>query len=100
VEPVESGVQRRISGDLALARHPWEITLREFVEKVRHDYGVELSLSSVILATSLIVRKDDRLYPLPVVDADVPLPLDVLRTLCRTFNFPPLDFHLDPDDED
>lgn len=81
-----------------MARHPWEITPREFVEKVRHDYGIELSLTSVTLAASLIEGKG-RLYPLPVLGADDVLPLDVLRTLCRAFNLPPMDFHLDPEDD-
>src|SRR6185295_9349024 len=83
-----------------LARHPWELTVREFVEKVRRDYGIELSVTSVLLAASLFLRKSDRIYPLLVANENDVIPLDVLRTLCRAFGFPPLDFHLDPDPED
>jgi hypothetical protein len=83
-----------------LPRYPWEITLREFVEKVRHDYGIEMDLTSVILTASLILRKGNQLYPLLVAEEDDVLPLDVLRTLCRVYHLPPLDFHLDPEDED
>jgi len=83
-----------------LARHPWEITVREFVEKVRRDYGVQLSATSLLLARSLFLSKGQRLYPLLVADEDDLIPLDVLRTLCRAFGLPPADFHLDPEEED
>jgi hypothetical protein len=83
-----------------LVRHPWQITVREFVEKVWRDYGIELSITSLILATSLFLHKRDRLYPLLVAEEDDIIPLDVLRTLCRAFGLPPADFHLDPEDEE
>jgi hypothetical protein len=83
-----------------LVRHPWQITVREFVERVRRDYGIELSVTSLILATSLFLRKRDRLYPLLVAEEDDLIPLDVLRTLCRVFGLPTADFHLDPEDEE
>lgn len=83
-----------------MVRHPWQITVREFVERVRRDYGIELSITSLILATSLFLRKGDRLYPLLVAEEDDLIPLDVLRTLCRAFGLPPADFHLDPEDEE
>jgi hypothetical protein len=83
-----------------LARHPWELTVREFVEKVRRDYGIELSVTSVLLVASLFLRRSDRIYPLLVANENDVIPLDVLRTLCRAFGFPPLDFHLDPDPDD
>ena len=85
----------------SLARHPWEITIQEFVGKVRRDYGVELSITYVTLTASMYLRKSDRLYLLLVADEDDVLPLDVLRSLCRAFNLPPADFHLDANsDED
>ena len=83
-----------------MVRHPWQITVREFVERVRRDYGIELSITSLILATSLFLRKGDRLYPLLVAEEDDLIPLDVLRTLGRAFGLPPADFHLDPEDEE
>jgi len=70
------------------------------VEKVRHDYGIELSVTSVLLVASLFLRKGDQIYPLPVLSEDDVIPLDILRTICRAYGFPPLDFHLDPDPED
>jgi hypothetical protein len=85
----------------SLVRHPWEITVREFVEKARRDYGMELSITTVILAMSLYLRKGVRIYPLLVSREDDLIPLDVLVTLCRAFGFPTADFHLDPNpDED
>ena len=83
-----------------MVRHPWEITVREFVEKARHDYGVELSVTSLLLASSLFLRKGNRLYPLLVAEEDDIIPPDVLRTLCRAFGLPPEDFHLDPEVEE
>src|SRR3954469_22693791 len=79
-----------------LARHPWELTVREFVENVRRDYGAELSITQGILVGSLYLRKGDRIYPLPLLDENAVIPPDLLRTLCRAFGVPPLDFHLDP----
>jgi|GEM_PF-2266433 len=89
----------KVPGSSALVRHPWEITVREFVEKVRRDYGIQLSVTSLLLARSLFLRKGDRLYPLLVAEEDDVIPLDVLRTLCRAFGLPPEDFHLDPENE-
>ncbi len=83
-----------------LARHPWELTVREFVEKAWRDYGIELSVTHVLFVTSLLLQKGDRIYPLPLLDEDDVIPLDVLRTLCGAFGFPPLDFHLDPDPDE
>jgi len=70
------------------------------VEKVRRDYGIELEVTSVLLVASLFLRKGDRIYPLPVLSEDDVIPIDILRTLCRAYGLPPLDFHLDPDPED
>jgi hypothetical protein len=99
-EKCRSAEQSKLPEILPLARHPWELTVREFVEKVRRYYGVELTVTSVLLAASLFLRKGDRIYPLPVLSEDDIIPLDILRTLCRAFGFPPLDFHLDPGSED
>jgi|1186.fasta_scaffold777061_2 hypothetical protein len=93
-------ITEKVPGEMPLVRHPWEITVREFVEKVRRDYGIELSVTSLLLVTSLFLRKRDRLYPLLVAEEDDIIPLDVLRSLCKAFGLPPEDFHLDPEEED
>lgn len=79
-------------------RHPWEITLREFVEKVRRDYGIVVDIKE--LEKIHIFRRGDRVFLLPGLDSDVILDPDLIRELCRLFNLPPLDFALDPDPDD
>jgi hypothetical protein len=80
------------------SRHPWEITLREFVEKVRRYYGIEVDTKA--LERIHIFRRGDRAFLLPGLDSDVILDPDLIRALCRMFNLPPLDFALDPDPDD
>jgi hypothetical protein len=80
------------------SRHPWEITLREFVEQVRRDYGIEVDAS--ILDRIYVFRRGDRVFVLPGLESDVILAPDLLRELCALFNLPPLDFALDPDPDD
>lgn len=82
-----------------MVRHAWQITVREFAESARRNYGVELSVTSVVLAASLFLRRGERIYPVPLISEDEILPLDILRTLCRAFELPPEDFGLDPDPE-
>lgn len=81
------------------SRHPWEITLREFVEKVRRYYGIEIdpSIFDTILSYR---RRDGRVYILPPLDWDEILEPTILRDLCIIFHLPPEDFGLDPDEED
>jgi hypothetical protein len=80
------------------SRHPWEITLREFVAKVRRDYGIEVDLED--LKRIIVFVRAGRRHVLPVLDPDEILPLIVLRNLCWLYGLPPLDFHLDPEEED
>jgi hypothetical protein len=82
-----------------LARHPWEITLREFIEIARRDYGIEIELVSAAIAVGWILRRGISAYPVPVMDPDEILPLEILRKLCRLYGIPPVDFGLDPDDD-
>jgi hypothetical protein len=83
----------------SLARHPWELTLREFTEIVRRNYGIEIDLRSATVIASRLLRKDDRGYVL-IMEEDEILPLGVLRSLCRFYRIPPEDFGLDPEPED
>jgi hypothetical protein len=82
-----------------LVRHPWEITLREFIEQVRRDYGIEVDLRSAAVVASRFLRKGDRAYVL-VMEEDEILSPSVLRSLCRFYRLPPEDFGLDPEPED
>jgi hypothetical protein len=82
-----------------LARHPWEITLREFVEAVRRDYGIEIELVSAAIVSGWILRRGERIYPVPVQDPDEILTPNRLRSLCAFYGLPAVDFNLDPGDE-
>lgn len=79
--------------------HPWELTLRQFVEKVRRDYGIVLSVSPLRTPGSLL-RHDKLVYVLPRIAEDDPLDIEVLGSICQAFLLPLSDFHLDPEDED
>lgn len=83
-----------------MGRHPWEITLREFIEIVRRNYGIEVEIRSAAIIASQFLRKGDKGLVL-LVDQDELLSLSVLRSLCRAYRIPPEDFGLDPEpDED
>jgi hypothetical protein len=81
-----------------LVRHPWEITLREFIETVRRNYGIEIETTTAALASSRFLSKAGRPFPLPVMDMDEVMPLPLLRFLCWLYKIPPVDFGLDPED--
>lgn len=85
---------------MPLVRHPWEITLREFIEIVRRDYGIEIDPASAAVVGGRYLSKGRRAYPLPVMDLDALMPLPMLRFLCKWYRIPPEDFRLDPEDED
>ncbi|HEY2290182.1 MAG TPA: hypothetical protein VGM86_05705, partial [Thermoanaerobaculia bacterium] len=87
------------SREMPLVRHPWEITLREFVEIVRRNYGIEIGLGSATLVASRFMHKDGRSFVL-LIDEDEVLSESVLRSLCRFYRIPPEDFGLDPDPEE
>ena len=76
--------------------HPWEITLRQFVERVRRDYGIEVDIS--IFRQIIVFERDGRPYVLPQLDLDDEIGPTLLRDLCSIFSLPPEDFSLDPDD--
>lgn len=82
-----------------MARHPWELTLREFIEITCRNYGIEIDLESAAVTASRFLRKDDRAYVL-VIEEDEILSISVLRSLCRFYRIPPEDFGLDPEPED
>jgi hypothetical protein len=81
------------------SRHPWEITLREFVEKVRRDYGIRIdpSIFDTILSYR---RRDGRVYILPPLEWEEVLEPTILSALCIIFILPPENFGLDPEEED
>jgi len=86
--------------DGSLVRHPWELTLREFLEKVHRDYGIEIELSHASVAGGRFLTKNDRLYPVPVFDEDEVMPIELLKFLCKLYRIPPEDFGLTSEEED
>jgi hypothetical protein len=80
-----------------LARHPWEITLREFVEVVRRNYGIEIELVSAAIISGWFLTGNGEVHALPGIDSDDVMPPELLRHLCFFFHVPPADFHLDPE---
>ena len=83
-----------------MPRHPWEYTVREFAEKARRDYGIEIASSSATVMASRFMNKDGRPYAL-LLEEEVTLAPSVLRSLCRFYRIPAEDFGLDPEpDED
>jgi hypothetical protein len=83
----------------SLGRHPWEITLREFIEIVRRNYGIEIDVRSAARIASRFLRKGNKGLIL-LLDMDEVLTLSVLGNLCRAYGIPPEDFKLDPEPEE
>jgi hypothetical protein len=83
-----------------LVRHPWEITLREFLEIVQRHDGIEIDPASAAITGGRFFSKDRRPFPVPVMELDEVMPLPLLRFLCRFYRIPPADFRLDPDEDD
>jgi hypothetical protein len=83
-----------------LARHPWQITLREFIERVRREYGIEIGAATAAITAGRFLSKDQRSFPVPVMELDEVMPLPLLQFLCRFFRIPPTDFGLDAEEED
>ena len=83
-----------------MARHPWQITLREFLETIRREYGIEIDPASAAITGGRLLRKDQRLFPVPLLELDEVMPLPLLRFLCGFYRVPPADFHLDAEAPD
>ncbi|HSS47428.1 MAG TPA: hypothetical protein VLX28_00645 [Thermoanaerobaculia bacterium] len=85
--------------DSSLVRHPWELTLREFIEVVRRNYGIEIDYSSAAITASRFLRKDGRAFVI-LIEEDEILSISLLRSLCRFYSIPPEDFGLHPETEE
>ncbi|HEY9421197.1 MAG TPA: hypothetical protein VIW92_07270 [Thermoanaerobaculia bacterium] len=72
--------------------------MREFIEKVRRDYGIGIDPASAAVAGGQFLHKGRRLYPVEVLDLDEPMPLSLLEGLCRHYRIPPADFGLYPEE--
>ncbi len=96
---IESDVEETWETDF-LGRHPWELTLREFIEQVRRYYGIEIDVTHAAIASGRFLSKDDRFFPVPVMDLDETMPIALLRFLCGLYRIPPEDFRVDQEEDD
>ncbi len=83
-----------------MVRHPWEITLWQFIEKVRRDYGIGIDPASAAILGGRFLSKDRQAYPLPLLDEDELMPIYLLRHFCRIYRIPPEDFGLLREEDD
>jgi hypothetical protein len=83
-----------------LAIHPWELTLREFIEFVRRNYGIEVSYTEASIAGGRFLSKDRRVFPVPVLGEDEIMPISLLQFFCRLCRVPPEDFGLLAEERD
>lgn len=79
--------------------HPWELTLRQFVDRTWRDYGVKLVILPLPEAGSILVL-GGLIYPLPAIGEDDLLSPEVQERICALFGLPRSDFHLDSGPED
>jgi hypothetical protein len=98
-KPLNPPYKEKLPEIRSLGRHPWELTLREFIEQVRRDYGIEIEITEAAIAGGRFLSKNGRLFPVPVMDLDALMPLPLLRFLCELYQIPPEDFRLDPRDD-
>jgi hypothetical protein len=79
--------------------HPWEMTLRQLLERVRRDYGILFEVVPMPARGTILVR-GSQVFALPEIDEDDLLDIAILENLCRCFRLPREDFSLDPDPDD
>ena len=78
--------------------HPWELTLRQLVEWLRRERGIEVK--ATVSVTGVVLRRGLRMYAAPGFDEDEPMPLGVLESICRALDLPREDLGLDPTPDD
>lgn len=86
-----------------MGKHPWEITLRQFLERVEREYGggrVPLFAfsSQGRIDVSFVQRSSEEFATLPGLDLDEELTPTVLRSLCVQLGLPPDLFGLEPEE--
>ncbi|HEX9945311.1 MAG TPA: hypothetical protein VGG03_25150 [Thermoanaerobaculia bacterium] len=84
----------------SLGRHPWELTLREFIEIVRRYYGIEIDPAAAAIAGGRFLSKVRRAFPVPVMTDDEIMSIFLLRSFCKLYRVPPEDFGLPAEEEE
>ena len=74
------------------------MTLRELVDRLRRERGIEIR--STASPEGTVLRRGNRFHTLLHVDENEILPLRVLETLCEVLDLPYLDLGLDPQPDD
>ena len=83
-----------------LARHPWELTLREFIAVVWRNYGIEIDYAQAAVMGGFFLSKDRSVFLVPVLGEDEILPIPLLQFFCRLYHVPPEDFGLPMEERD
>ena len=83
-----------------MARHPWELTLREFIEVVWRNYGIRVDYPTAASAAGLLLSKDQKVFPVAVLGEDEVMPILLLGSLCRLYRVPAEDFGLSAEKDD
>jgi hypothetical protein len=74
------------------------MTLKELMEWMRHERGIEIR--ATVSVQGAILRRGRRIYAVPgLAEDDVP-PLRVVEAICETLDLPYLDLGLDPRADD
>ena len=95
-----------------MGKHPWQLTLRQFLEKVERDFGgarkpLFSTGPSGRIDISFVAISPEHFAPLLNLDPDDELSLTTLRSLCVQLGLPPELFgleheepyHPDPEEE-
>jgi hypothetical protein len=83
-----------------LGKHPWEITLREFIDFVRRHYGIEIDAADAATMGGRFLSKSKRAFPVPVFEMDEVMPIFLLQYFCRLYRVPPEDLGLPAEEDD
>jgi hypothetical protein len=83
-----------------LGNHPWQLTLRQFLEKVEQDFGAAQRLRFAVgprgkVEISFIALSPEHLAPILGIDPDEELTLTALRSACVQLGVPPELFGLE-----
>jgi hypothetical protein len=86
-----------------LGKHPWQLTLRQFLDKVERDFGGARTLLFAVgprgrADISFVAITPERLAPILNVDPDEELTLTALRSACIQLGIPPDLFGLEQEE--
>lgn len=91
-----------------MGKYPWQLTLRQFLEKVEQEHGAAQRLRFAVgprgkAEISFIALSPEHLTPILGIDPEEELTLTALRSACEQLGIPPELFgleHEEPYDPD